>query len=172
MYELTKTTEVTELIGQCKSDSGISGPILARAHQRLGELLGLEMDFSPEDTTVVAILRGGMFFAQGLYFSLGCRFDLYDPKQPGATFPESGQIILVDSVIHSGKTLERIFSAYPEVKERAWVASCVCHEGAVDLLGDRLFTVRCSKNSFQGCDIKTQQGQKGPDTTMRLFHQL
>lgn len=61
MFGLNKTKEVEELIAVTKSDSGISGPELAKAHIRLGELLAENIDIEPEDTTVVAMLRGGIF---------------------------------------------------------------------------------------------------------------
>ena len=77
MFELKKTEEVKKLIAITKSDSGISGPALARAHMKLGELLAEKMDFDPEDTTVVAMLRGGIFFAEGIYFGLGCKFEVW-----------------------------------------------------------------------------------------------
>ena len=75
MFELKKTKEVEQLIAITKSDLGISGPELAKAHIRLGELLAENIDLDPADTTVVALLRGGIFFAQGIYFKLGylCR---------------------------------------------------------------------------------------------------
>ncbi len=60
MFELNKTKEVEELIAITKSDSGISGPELAKAHIRLGELLAENIDLEPADTTVVALLRGGI----------------------------------------------------------------------------------------------------------------
>ena len=39
MFELEKTKEVKKLINITKSDSGVSGPELAKAHIRLGEIL-------------------------------------------------------------------------------------------------------------------------------------
>ncbi len=71
MFELEKSPEVQRLIQITKSNSGISGPDLALAHMKLGQLLAAQMDFAPEDTTIVAIMRGGLFFAEGLYFQLG-----------------------------------------------------------------------------------------------------
>ena len=68
MFELEKTKEVKKLINITKSDSGVSGPELAKAHIRLGEILAENIDLNPSDTTVVALLRGGIFFAQGIYF--------------------------------------------------------------------------------------------------------
>ena len=89
MFELEKTEEVERLILITKSNSGISGPELAKAHIRLGELVGVHIDVDPEETTVVAVLRGGLFFAQGIYFSLGCRFQLFDPKKEAFVRPDT-----------------------------------------------------------------------------------
>ena len=67
MYELKRTEEINKLIAITKSDSGISGPELAKAHIRLGMTMGRQiMGLSPEDTTIVAMLRGGIFFAEGM----------------------------------------------------------------------------------------------------------
>ena len=44
MFELEKTEEINSLIAITKSDSGISGPELAKAHIRLGMLLGRKLD--------------------------------------------------------------------------------------------------------------------------------
>ncbi len=167
MFVLNRSKEVDKLISITKSDSGISGPELAKAHLRLGELLAENINLDPNDTTVIAILRGGIFFAQGIYFKLGCKFDIYDPKNAGSfDRPDTKNVILVDSVINTGNTLLKHLG--PDV----WVASCVINEKAVPLFADRLYTVRVSGNSFVGCDVKTQVGNKGPDTTMRLFNQI
>ena len=85
MYELKRDEEVERLIAITKSDSGISGPRLVEAHRELGRLLGAQIgqsgQFEPEETTVVAVLRGGIFFAEGMYLAMGCRFGLYDPDR-------------------------------------------------------------------------------------------
>lgn len=164
MFELEKTDEINSLIAITKSDSGISGPELARAHMRLGELLADHMPFEPDDTTVVAMLRGGIFFAEGIYFRLGCKFQLYDPKHGEFERPDTKTVILVDSVINTGKTLKKILT--PDM----YLASCVTNEETVQEFGENLFTVRVSKNSFVGTNIKEQKGGRGPDTTMRLFN--
>lgn len=166
MFELEKTDEVNELIAITKSNSGISGPELAKAHIRLGELLAENLPVDPEDTTVVAMLRGGIFFAEGIYFKLGCKFEIYDPKHGIFVKPETKNVILVDSVINTGKTIREILE--PDML----LASCVTNEGAVAEFGKNLFTVRVSSNSFVGSNVKKQSGSKGPDTTMRLFNQL
>lgn len=167
MFELEKTDAVKKLIAVTKSDSGISGPQLAMAHMELGKELGLQMKrFDPEDTTVVAMLRGGIFFAEGIYFSMGCRFQTYDPKHERFVRPDTKNVILVDSVINTGKTILDI------MEPGMFVACCVINEKAVPLFEDQLFTVRVSKNSFVGSNVQKQSGNKGPDTTMRLFNQL
>ena len=167
MFELEKTENLNRLIAVTKSDSGISGPILANAHIDLGRALGNAMKgFDPKETTIVAILRGGIFFAEGMYFSMGCRFETYNPKQEVFVRPETPKVILVDSVINTGKKI------LPILDSEIYVACCVINEKAVSLFDDILFTVRVSKNSFVGKNVQKQSGNVGPDTTMRLFNQL
>lgn len=167
MFELEKTEEVSELIAITKSDSGISGPKLAQAHIRLGMIMGSQINgMSPEDTTIVALMRGGIFFAEGLYFSMGCKFQTYDPKHEAFIRPETKNIIIVDSVINTGKTILDILDSDMRV------ACCVINEKALPMFEDVLYTVRVSKNSFIGKNVKKQEGKVGPDTTMRLFNQL
>lgn len=167
MFELEKTEEIKKLITITKSDSGISGPELAEAHIKLGIEMGNQIEgFTPEDTTIVAMMRGGMFFAEGMYFSMGCKFETYNPKQDKFVRPNTKNVILVDSVINTGKTLLKILDS--DMK----VACCVINENAVPLFDESLYTVRVSKNSFVGKNIKKQEGKNGPDTTLRLFNQI
>lgn len=134
MYELKRTEEINKLIAITKSDSGISGPELAKAHIRLGMAMGKRITgLSPEDTTIVAMLRGGIFFAEGMYFAMGCRFQTYDPKHEQFVRPETKNVILVDSVINTGKTLLEILD--PDMK----VACCVINEQAVPMFDDILY---------------------------------
>lgn len=167
MFELEKNEEINKLIAITKSDSGISGPELAIAHMKLGMAMGSQIEgLAPEDTTIVAMLRGGIFFAEGMYFAMGCKFQTYDPKHEKFVRPKTRNVILVDSVINTGETLLRILGS--DMK----VACCVINEKAVPVFEDFLYTVRVSKNSFVGSDVKKQEGKVGPDTTMRLFNQL
>ena len=166
MFELEKTDEVSKLIAITKSNSGINGPELAQAHMRLGELLAENFHLDPSDTTVVALLRGGIFFAEGIYFKLRCQFQLYDPKHDEFIRPNTKNIIIVDSVINTGKTIQKILQ--PDMI----VACCVINDQAVPSLKDNLYTVRVSKNFYIGSEVKEQSGNKGPDTTMRLFNLL
>lgn len=167
MFEIKKNEKIEKFIAITKSDSGISGPLLTKAHVELGMVLGeqIKEQFS-HDTTVVAILRGGIFMATGLYYALGCRFELYNPKTDKFIRPKTKNVILVDSVINTGKTIEEIYG--PDIN----VACCVINENAVEKFKDRLYTVRVSKNSYVGSNTKVQNGNKGPDTTMRLFNHI
>lgn len=166
LFELERTEEVRRLIAITKSDSGISGPELAQAHIALGHILGRHMEIDPENTTVVAVMRGGIFLAQGIYFETGCRFETFDPKHQVFVRPATRDVVLVDSVINTGATIREFLE--PDMK----LACCVIHAHAVPLFADQLYTVRISTNSFVGSDVKHQSGRVGPDTTMRLFNQL
>lgn len=167
MFEVNKTDRINDLISITKSDSGISGPELAMAHMELGKYLAeCFPEMAPEDTTVVAMLRGGIFFAVGIYFHLGCKFQMYDPKKDEFVRPETKNVIIVDSVINTGHTIKKILQ--PDML----IASCVVNEQAVELFGNQLYTVRVSKNSFVGANVNKQNGGVGPDTTMRLFNQI
>lgn len=168
MFELKKTDQVKKLVAITKSGSGISGPELARAHMQLGSLLAKEMPYmEPEDTTIIAVMRGGIFFAEGMYLQMGCRFDVFDPKHGEFVRPDTKNVILVDSVVNTGKTIRKIAE-----DNDALIACCVINEKAVSDLTDRLYTVRVSGNSFIGKPVVKQAGNVGPDTTMRLFNQI
>lgn len=149
-----------------KSNSGVSGPELAKAHIQLGALLAKNIDLPPDETTIVAVLRGGIFFAEGMYFQLGCKLQMYYPKYETFVRPKTKHVILVDSVINTGKTISDIFES------DMLVACCVINKTAIPLFDERLFAVRVSENAFVGSNMRMQRGGKGPDTTMRLFHQL
>lgn len=167
MYIIKKDDTVNNLINITKSNSGISGPELAKAHIKLGMKLAKAFsNLDPNDTTVVAVMRGGLFFAEGLYFKLGCKFQVYNPKTDKFVRPSTKNVIIVDSVINTGKTIKEILE--PDM----FVACCVINQKAVPLFEDQLYTIRVSENSFVGTDIKKQSGGKGPDTTMRLFNLL
>ena len=167
MYEIEKTERVKELIAVTKSDSGVSGPQLCAAHMELGRILAEGFrGLDPDDTTVVAMLRGGIFFAAGIYFALGCRFETFDPKRQAFDRPATKNVILVDSVINTGNTIKDILG--PDM----YVACAVINEEAVPLFDRQLYTVRVSSNRFTGAPVRSQKGNRGPDTTMRLFNQL
>lgn len=165
MFEIEKDDRINELISITKSNSGISGPTLAKAHIELGERLAdAFVDLDPGDTTIVAMLRGGLFFVEGMYFKLGCKFQTYNPKNEKFIRPNTKNVILVDSVINTGNTILEILE--PDMQ----VACCVINQKAVPIFEKQLYTIRVSENSFVGAEVLQQTGNKGPDTTMRLFN--
>lgn len=165
MFEIEKDEKIDELIAITKSNSGISGPVLAKAHMELGYYLANAFsNLNPEDTTIVAMLRGGLFFAEGMYFRLGCKFQTFNPKTEKFFRPKTKNVILVDSVINTGKTIKEVLD--PDMS----VACCVINQKAVPLFDNQLYTIRVSENSFVGAEVQQQSGNKGPDTTMRLFN--
>lgn len=165
MFEIKKDDRMKNLIQMTKSDSGVSGPNLAKAHMDLGSSIGEAFkDLDTEDTTIVAIMRGGLFFAQGLYFKLGCKFQVYHPNLEEFVRPTTKNVILADSVINTGKTILKILE--PDM----YVACCVINQNAIPLFDKQLYTVRVSENSFVGSKVRKQTGKKGPDTTLRLFN--
>ena len=57
MFELEHTEQVKRLIDITKSNSGISGPELAKAHIELGRRLSAYLPVEPMDTTVYSLHR-------------------------------------------------------------------------------------------------------------------
>lgn len=164
MFLIKKNRKIKKYIKITKSNSGVSGPLLCRAHIQLGIELAKNIKINPEDTTVVAIMRGGIFFAQGIYFELGCKFCVYNPKIEEYHRPNTKYVILVDSVINTGKSI------LPLIDENTIVACNVINDKAVERLCDKLYAIRVSNNSYVGKDVKIQDGKIGPDTTSRLFN--
>lgn len=91
---------------------------------------------------------------------MGCRFGLYDPKHEEVVRPGTKHVILVDSVINTGRTLRKVWDS------GVYAACCAVNERAVAMFRERLFAVRVSGK------VRRQVGKVGPDTTLRLFHLL
>lgn len=177
LYKLTDaaSTEITRDIAICKSNSGINGGKLAAAHVRLGIKLGEKMaELIPESGTAILVLeRGGRFFGDGLYTSFGGTFYAIDPKTNALPKIYADRIVIVDSVINTGRSILKIVE---EVRLRhpgvdIIVATNVIQEAAIALFkGMKVFAVRASSNSFVGRNQAKQIGKTGPDTADRLFN--
>lgn len=177
-YILTEVTDlVSEDIAICKSNSGINGSRLADAHIRLGRMLGETIHkFIPNTRSAVMVLeRGGRFFGDGLYIGFGGVFFTYNPKIDDLPDVNSNIVIIVDSVINTGKS---ILDTISKLKQKApdtevIIAANVIQEKAVELLKDyKIFAVRTSANSFVGSRQAEQKNGKGPDTADRLFNYI
>ena len=167
--------EVQADIAICKSNSGISGSRLAAAHVRLGEKIGRHIAtvFPEKNTSILVLERGGRFFGDGVYMGAGGIFYSMNPKQDDAPVINTERVVIVDSVINTGKSIMRIID---ELKNHnpgidVIIAANVIQNEAVELLKDYLvFATRLSKNSFVGVNQSKQTGKTGPDTADRLFN--
>ena len=167
--------EVQADIAICKSNSGISGSRLAAAHVRLGEKIGRHIAtvFPEKNTSILVLERGGRFFGDGVYMGAGGIFYSMNPKQDDAPAINTERVVIVDSVINTGKSIMRIID---ELKNHnsgidVIIAANVIQNEAVELFKDYLvFATRLSKNSFVGVNQSKQTGKIGPDTADRLFN--
>ena len=117
--------------------------------------------------------RGGRFFGDGVYMGAGGIFYSMNPKQDDAPVINTERVVIVDSVINTGKSIMRIID---ELKNHnpgidVIIAANVIQNEAVELFKDYLvFATRLSKNSFVGVNQSKQTGKTGPDTADRLFN--
>lgn len=104
--------------------------------------------------------------AGGIFYSM-------NPKQDDAPVINTERVVIVDSVINTGKSIMRIID---ELKNHnpgidVIIAANVIQNEAVELFKDYLvFATRLSKNSFVGVNQSKQTGKTGPDTADRLFN--
>lgn len=167
--------EVQADIAICKSNSGISGSRLAAVHVRLGEKIGRHIAavFPEKNISILVLERGGRFFGDGVYMGAGGIFYSMNPKQDDAPVINTERVVIVDSVINTGKSIMRIID---ELKNHnpgidVIIAANVIQNEAVELFKDYLvFATRLSKNSFVGVNQSKQTGKTGPDTADRLFN--
>ncbi len=167
--------ELENDIAVCKSDSGINGNELAAAHYSLGQKMGKEIGkiIPKNDTLLLALERGGRFFADGLYLSFGGTLQPYNPSCQDLPQIDSSTIVIVDSVINTGKSLlgliEKVKVMSPNIE--IIIATNVICQRAIPLFSDyKLYAVRVSNNSFVGKNQAEQKGDTGPDTADRLFN--
>lgn len=148
---------------------------LAAAHVRLGEKIGRHIAavFPEKNTSILVLERGGRFFGDGVYMGAGGIFYSMNPKQDDAPVINTERVVIVDSVINTGKSIMRIID---ELKNHnpgidVIIAANVIQNEAVELFKDYLvFATRLSKNSFVGVNQSKQTGKTGPDTADRLFN--
>ena len=162
-------------ISVCKSNSGISGSRLAAAHMRLGEKIGSRIaTVLPEkDMSILVLERGGRFFGDGVYMGAGGIFYSINPKKDATPVIITERVVVVDSVINTGKSIMKIIDEIkihnPDID--VIIAANVIQNVAVELFKDYLvFATRISKNSFVGVNQSKQTGKTGPDTADRLFN--
>lgn len=174
--------EIEGLIKATKSDSGVSGKPLRDAHRRIGELIGkaIREDMGDRGYTVIGLLRSGAFLATGIADELGCPLIQFDDKHderwhfgPDGFLRDFGEyvegrtVILADAVINTGESMRKVSEGLAgHASEIVLAANVVQEEYRTDL---PLYCLRTSKNKFKGCRVRTQDGNRGPDTGDRLF---
>ena len=163
-------------IATCKSNSNVFGTQLRQAHYHLGKELARA--FEPEFRFGIAVcfMRGGLPFSLGIADELNCPIIFYDDKNAQNFFEQNAnllrgkRVILIDSVINSGKSMLKAVEELKRFSDDIKIATNVlCYKAIEHFSSLETFTVRVSGNSFKGSNVKEQCGDKGPDTGDRLF---
>lgn len=175
ILDAERNDEVTREIAICKSTSGINGSRLAMAHFDLGRRIGqrIRTVFPNRNTAVLVLDRGGRFFGDGVYIGFGGQLFPYNPKKDACPLIRGNQILIVDSVINTGKStlslIKKLKANNP--KAQFCIVSNVIQEDALSVLKDHtVYAVRLSANKFVGKRQAKQVGNAGPDTADRLFN--
>ena len=167
---------VDDEIEICKSNSGVNGSRLALAHLSLGQKIGGWLaDFIPNKNTAVIVLeRGGRFFGDGVYCKFGGVFYPYNSNNENfPTLHQPSTIVLIDSVINTGKTILALIEKIKEKNpctEVVIVSNVIQRKALIKLRNYKIVSVRVSDNFFIGEKQQHQTGTKGPDTADRLFN--
>ena len=179
IYALTETKNnesINKLIATCKSNSNVVGTSLRKAHYHLGCELANTYKLHFSNSIAICFLRGGLPFSMGVADTLDCPILFFDDKTMPDFFNQNiakfqnKQILLIDSVINSGKGM---LKAAKELHRLGCVTRLItnvlCSKALDKLAPYETYAIRISENSFKGSDVKVQSGNKGPDTGDRLF---
>lgn len=179
IYSLVETVGFCDhdnWIATCKSNSNIVGTQLRDAHYHLGKELAKIFWSELRFGVVICFMRGGLPFSLGIADELDCPILFYDDKSSPDFFERNAdqlrgkRIILVDSVINSGKSMLKAVEELKGISDDIKIATNVlCYKAEERFSSLETFTVRVSGNSFEGSNVKEQCGNKGPDTGDRLF---
>jgi len=173
-YDVEEYKKIKEYIAITKSDSGINGNKLAKAHFELGgKLVKYFSKLKPNETTIVSFERSGHFLADGIFMNFDARFVTYNSKFQDFPKVQTKNVILVDGVINNGNT---ILKAIEKIQQQnfsinIFIATNVINKDAlIKFNAFNLVAVRSSSNKFVGSNVKKQIGNVGPDTSDRLFN--
>lgn len=162
--------DIEDLIQESRNQEN-RGPKLAKVHTELGNIIGEDLSSKicekKEGTTIITIMRAGLFFAQGIWECIPTaqflpirnveELDKYD------IYLQNRNIIIADSVINTGKSVQPIIEALKSKENNIFVATIVINDKAVPKFEeDGLHTIRISANSYVGT--------KSIDTGNRLFN--
>lgn len=173
-YDDEEYKKIKECIAITKSDSGINGNKLAKAHFELGgKLVKYFSKLKPNETTIVSFERSGHFLADGIFMNFDARFITYNSKFQDFPKIQTKNVILVDGVINNGNTILKAIEKIHQqnLSVNIFIATNVINKDAlIKLHSFNLVAVRSSSNKFTGSNIKKQIGNIGPDTSDRLFN--
>lgn len=182
--EFDQNTKVEELVQVCKSTSNIKGKELRDAHYQLGTIIAphIVQNMNTNSLTVIILLRAGLCFAQGIadeIETLGKNvtflFQSNDENcftSENAEFITNAEILLVDAVINSGKSIDELLKQLSEA-DQIMLSTTVIQEETIDKFKEHdLFAVRASKNKYTGERTNIIHNGKGPDTGDRLFNTM
>ena len=174
--------EVLSLTEICKSSSMIMGGELRKAHYQLGEIISTQiMSASNSNSYAVLILmRAGLCYGSGIadkLEELGASVTIIFINDDTISSEDldmlsDKEIIIVDAVINSGKSVFTLLNQLPENGNNSVkLATTVIPNSSVGLFdGLKLFTVRTSENQYKGAKVNKISDGKGPDTGDRLFN--
>lgn len=192
MIEILPNSEnLNSLINVCKSNSGCTGAKLRQSHYELGKYLALNstlLDYK-ENSTIISLARAGLPFSFGIADILDSSLLILNEKdsklwanklencnefiKKNMFAIDKRNIIIVDAVINTGKTLLTVANDILPYAKQVVIATNVIQSNTIDLFDSyKLYAVRSSANSFKGEKILYQIGEKGPDTGDRLFNTI
>lgn len=169
---------VKELTDLTKSDSGVQGKKLRKAHYEIGQLLGnkIHEEFPDEKFIVIIMMRSGLFVGSGLADVLDCPIILYDDvnkfMKEWEQFAKNKEFtaLICDGVVNSGRTIIK-FIEETSIEKFIVVTNVICSNcKLIDVLP--IYAARISNHSFVGYKQKEVSNGKGPDTSDRLFKLL
>ena len=181
IYDLqskSKDDELNSLIAKCKSNSGVGGANLRKAHQRLGELMARRLCDEDDRFAVLALMRAGMPYAMGIADGLeaaGKKVAIFfiekDISESVVEGIRDRKVLIVDAVVNSGETLSKILNKLPldSIITTTVIPENIPLKLFEILKQNRLFAVRISPNRYKGEKVMRIENGKGPDTGDRLF---
>ena len=164
--------EIEGLIEESRNQA-INGPQLANVHRKLGAIIGedlvKQLNKSEDEVAIVAVMRAGLPLAEGVWdFFPNSKFIMAKKVQELEEYRvclEGKTIIVVDSVINTGKSILPLLEWLNEIGGEVIVATNVIFDQTVQKLKDYdIFAIRQSKNSYKGT--------KSIDTGNRLFNTI
>lgn len=162
---------IDELIQESRNQEN-RGPKLAAVHTKLGNIIGEELACTianKKETTIITLMRAGLPFSQGIFeffpTSPFLPIKKVEDLQEYDIYLTNRNIIVVDSVINSGKSIQPIVDYLKKKNNKIIIVTNVINDKAVPKFNDvDLHTIRISANSYVGT--------KSIDTGNRLFNTI